>query len=218
MIRALQTNDFKTYFRSSGALLIDDIQFCSGKDRSQEEFFHTFNNLLESQQQIVLTCDRYPKEMSGVEERLKSRLGWGLTVAIEPPDVETRVALLISKTEQNEISLPHKVAFFIAKRIHSNLNDKNLSLMGTDMEVELTGRIILENQENLRRPPHQLENEWIFIKDYLKVATEALDYHNEHLESVLSQKGLRSLIESTNFAMAQQDARSYLNGMQWELS
>ena len=108
MVKALQTNamnDFKRYYRNVDALLIDDIQFFAGKDRSQEEFFHTFNALLESQQQVILTCDRYPKEINGVEERLKSRFGWGLTVAVEPPELETRVAILMSKAEQSNIDL-----------------------------------------------------------------------------------------------------------------
>jgi chromosomal replication initiator protein len=113
MVRALQTNsmnDFKRYYRTVDALLIDDIQFFAGKDRSQEEFFHTFNALLESQQQVILTCDRYPKEINGVEERLKSRFGWGLTVAVEPPELETRVAILMSKAEKAKIDLPYEVA------------------------------------------------------------------------------------------------------------
>ena len=119
MVKALQTNainEFKRFYRSLNALLIDDIQFFAGKDRSQEEFFHTFNALLEGQQQIILTSDRYPKEIEGVEERLKSRFGWGLTVAVEPPELETRVAILISKAELSNIELPYEVAFFIAKR------------------------------------------------------------------------------------------------------
>src|SRR5437870_4190494 len=120
MVKALQhntINDFKTAYRSLDALMIDDIQFFAGKERSQEEFFHTFNALLESQQQVILTCDRYPKEVDGLEERLKSRFGWGLTVAVEPPELETRVAILMSKAELTNINLPYEVAFFVAKRI-----------------------------------------------------------------------------------------------------
>lgn len=115
MVKAIQTNsinEFKRFYRSLNALLIDDIQFFAGKDRSQEEFFHTFNALLEGQQQIILTSDRYPKEIEGMEERLKSRFGWGLTVAVEPPELETRVAILISKAEQSNIDLPYEVAFY----------------------------------------------------------------------------------------------------------
>ncbi len=120
MVRGLQHNtisDFKRFYRSLDALLIDDIQFFAGKDRSQEEFFHTFNALLEGHRQIVLTCDRYPKEVGGLEERLKSRFGWGLTVSIEPPELETSVAILMSKAAAEGVSLPEEVAFFIAKRI-----------------------------------------------------------------------------------------------------
>lgn len=115
MVKALQNNaieDFKRFYRSVDALLIDDIQLFANKDRSQEEFFHTFNALLEGNQQIILTSDRYPKEIDGVEERLKSRFGWGLTVIIEPPELETRVAILLSKAKQNRIELPHEVAFY----------------------------------------------------------------------------------------------------------
>jgi chromosomal replication initiator protein len=126
MVKGLQHNriaEFKRTYRSLDALLIDDIQFFAGKERSQEEFFHTFNALLEGQKQIVLTCDRYPKEVKGLEERLKSRFGWGLTVAIEPPELETSVAILMSKAELEGVQLPEPVAFFIAKRIRSNVRE-----------------------------------------------------------------------------------------------
>ena len=126
MVRALQhntINEFKTAYRTLDALLIDDIQFFAGKERSQEEFFHTFNALLEGQQQVILTCDRYPKEVEGLEERLKSRFGWGLTVAIEPPELETCVAILMSKASAAGVELPEEVAFFVAKRIRSNVRE-----------------------------------------------------------------------------------------------
>ena len=124
MVKALRHNrmdEFKNSYRSLSALLIDDIQFFAGKDRSQEEFFHTFNALFEGQNQIILTCDRYPKEIDGLEERLKSRFGWGLTVAIEAPELETCVAILMSKAQAAGTELPEEVAFFIAKRIRSNV-------------------------------------------------------------------------------------------------
>ncbi|WP_442792632.1 chromosomal replication initiator protein DnaA [Pseudoalteromonas sp. T1lg75] len=126
MVKALQNNaieEFKRYYRSVDALLIDDIQFFANKERSQEEFFHTFNALLEGNQQIILTSDRYPKEIEGVEDRLKSRFGWGLTIAIEPPELETRVAILMKKAQQSKINLPHEVAFFIAKKLRSNVRE-----------------------------------------------------------------------------------------------
>jgi chromosomal replication initiator protein len=126
MIRALQHNEidqFKKLYRRVNVLLIDDVQFFAGKDRSQEEFFHTFNALFEAQQQIVLSSDRFPKEVSGLEERLRSRFGWGLTVAIEPPDLETRVAILHSKATLLGTELPDDVAFFVAKRVRSNIRE-----------------------------------------------------------------------------------------------
>ncbi|MFP4074921.1 MAG: chromosomal replication initiator protein DnaA [Halochromatium sp.] len=126
MIRALQHNEidkFKRLYRRVNVLLIDDVQFFAGKDRSQEEFFHTFNALFEAQQQIVLSSDRFPKEVSGLEERLRSRFGWGLTVAIEPPDLETRVAILNSKATMLQMALPDDVAFFVAKRVRSNIRE-----------------------------------------------------------------------------------------------
>lgn len=126
MVKALQLNainEFKRYYRSVDALLIDDIQFFANKDHSQEEFFHTFNVLLEGGQQMILTCDRFPKELNGLEERLKSRFGWGLTVAMEPPDLETRVAILKRKAHQVNIDLPDEGAFFIAQRIRGNVRE-----------------------------------------------------------------------------------------------
>src|SRR5207244_3972811 len=145
MVKALQTNamnDFKRFYRTVDALLIDDIQFFAGKDRSQEEFFHTFNALLEGQQQVILTCDRYPKEINGVEERLKSRFGWGLTVAVEPPELETRVAILMSKAEKSHIQLPYEVAFFVAKRIRSNVRELEGALKRIIANAHFTGKPI----------------------------------------------------------------------------
>src|SRR5258708_17283154 len=145
MVRALQhntINDFKAAYRSLDCLMIDDIQFFAGKDRSQEEFFHTFNALLESQQQVILTCDRYPKEINGVEERLKSRFGWGLTVAVEPPELETRVAILMSKAELTKIHLPYEVAFFVAKQIRSNMRELQGALKRIIANAHFTGKPI----------------------------------------------------------------------------
>ena len=133
-------NEFKTAYRSLDALLIDDIQFFAGKDRSQEEFFHTFNALLEGQHQVILTCDRYPKEVDGLEERLKSRFGWGLTVAIEPPELETCVAILMTKAQAVGVALPEEVAFFIAKRIRSNVRELEGALRRVIANSRFTGR------------------------------------------------------------------------------
>ena len=121
--------EFRRMYRQIDLLLVDDIQFLEGKERTQEEFFHTFNALLEGQQQVILTCDRYPKEVEGLEERLKSRFGWGLTVAIEPPELETCVAILMSKASQGGVELPEEVAFFVAKRIRSNTSPMGTSRM-----------------------------------------------------------------------------------------
>ncbi|TCI49759.1 chromosomal replication initiator protein DnaA, partial [Exiguobacterium sp. SH1S21] len=129
-------------YRSVDALLIDDIQFFANKERSQEEFFHTFNALLEGNQQIILTSDRYPKEINGVEDRLKSRFGWGLTVAIEPPELETRVAILMKKADENDIRLPGEVAFFIAKRLRSNVRELEGALNRVIANANFTGRAI----------------------------------------------------------------------------
>src|SRR5262249_42782102 len=142
MVRALQhnsMNEFKTAYRSLDALLIDDIQFFAGKDRSQEEFFHTFNALLEGQRQIILTCDRYPKEVAGLEERLKSRFGWGLTVAIEQPELETSVAILMSKAAAEGETLPEEVAFFLAQRIRSNVRELEGALRRVLANSRFTG-------------------------------------------------------------------------------
>src|SRR5260221_626986 len=144
-VKALQhttINDFQSPYRSLDALMIDDIQFFAGKERSQEEFFHTFNALLESQQQVILTCDRYPKEVDGLEERLKSRFGWGLTVAIEPPELETCVAILMSKAAMSQVDLPEEVAFFVAKRIRSNVRELEGALRRVVATSNFTGRPI----------------------------------------------------------------------------
>jgi chromosomal replication initiator protein len=145
MVQAFQHNKinaFKDYYRSIDILLIDDIQFLAGKERSQEEFFHTFNNLLDKKHQVVLTCDKYPKEIEGLEDRLKSRFGWGLPVAIEPPDLETRAAILIKKASLVNVELPHDVAFFIGKRIPSNVRDLEGALRRVIANSQFTGREI----------------------------------------------------------------------------
>ncbi len=145
MVRALQQNAinaFKEFYRGVDVLLIDDIQFFAGKERSQEEFFHTFNTLLEKKHQVVLTCDKYPKEIVGLEDRLKSRFGWGLPVSIEPPDMETRAAILMKKAAMANIELAQEVAFFIAKRIPSNVRDLEGALRRVIANAQFTGREI----------------------------------------------------------------------------
>ncbi|MDD5266856.1 MAG: chromosomal replication initiator protein DnaA [Methylococcales bacterium] len=145
MVRALQQNSinsFKEYYRGIDVLLIDDIQFFAGKERSQEEFFHTFNTLLDKKRQIVLTCDKYPKEIIGLEDRLKSRFGCGLPVSIEPPDMETRAAILMKKAAQVNVELPQEVAFFIAKKIPFNVRDLEGALRRVIANAQFTGREI----------------------------------------------------------------------------
>ncbi|MFO1351219.1 MAG: chromosomal replication initiator protein DnaA [Gammaproteobacteria bacterium] len=180
MVRALQRNaigEFKMHYRSLDALLIDDIQFFSGKERSQEEFFHTFNTLLEGRQQVILTCDRYPKEVNGLEERLKSRFGWGLTVAIEPPELETRVAILMKKAQMTNIQLPDEVAFFIAQRIRSNVRDLEGALRRVHANSQFTGKAItlafakeaLSDLLTLRDKLVTMENIQKTVADYYKI-------------------------------------------------
>jgi chromosomal replication initiator protein len=145
MVRALQhntINDFKKIYRGLDALLIDDIQFFSGKERSQEEFFHTFNALLDGQRQVIITADRYPKEFEGIEERLVSRFGSGLVVYIEPPELETRVAILIQKAQQANVVLPEDVAFFIAKRVRANVRELEGALRRVMASAYFTNRPI----------------------------------------------------------------------------
>lgn len=202
MVRALQNNainEFKNFYRSLDVLLIDDIQFFAGKDRSQEEFFHTFNALLESGQQVVLTCDRYPKEISGVEERLKSRFGWGLTVAVEPPELETRVAILMSKAEQTNIELPYEVAFFVAKRIRSNVRELEGALKRIVANSHFTGRpITLDFVRESLRDLLSLQDKLVSIDNILKTVAE---YYKIKVSDILSKRRSRSVARPRQMAM-----------------
>lgn len=203
MVKALQhnvINDFKKFYRSVDALLIDDIQFFAGKERSQEEFFHTFNALLEGQQQIVLTCDKYPKEVSGVEERLKSRLGWGLTVAIEPPELETRVAILMRKAFQDNIGLPHEVAFFIGKRFRSNVRELEGALHRVIANAHFTGNpITLEFAKEALRDLLALQDRLITMDNIQKTVAE---YYKIRVADLLSKRRNRSIARPRQVAMA----------------
>ncbi len=203
MVKALQTNsinEFKRFYRSLNALLIDDIQFFAGKDRSQEEFFHTFNALLEGQQQIILTSDRYPKEIEGVEERLKSRFGWGLTVAVEPPELETRVAILISKAEQSNIELPYEVAFFIAKRIRSNVRELEGALRRVIANAHFTGKpITLDFVHEALRDLLALQDKLVTIENIQKTVA---DYYKVKVADLLSKRRSRSIARPRQMAMA----------------
>jgi len=203
MVRGLQHNtisDFKRSYRSLDALLIDDIQFFAGKERSQEEFFHTFNALLEGQRQIVLTCDRYPKEVNGLEERLTSRFGWGLTVAIEPPELETSVAILMSKAESESAHLPEEVAFFIAKRIRSNVRDLEGALHRVMANAKFTGMPIdVEFAKSALRDLLALQERLVSIENIQKTVA---DYFKIRVADLLSSRRSRSIARPRQFAMA----------------
>jgi chromosomal replication initiator protein len=203
MVRALQNNmidDFKRNYRSVDALLIDDIQFFAGKDRSQEEFFHTFNTLLEDRKQIVLTCDRYPKEIVGLKERLQSRFGWGLTVAIEPPELETRVAILMNKAERANIVLDYDVAFFIAQRIRSNVRELEGALKRITANAEFTGReITVDFVKEVLRDLITLQDKLITIENIKKVVAE---YYKIKVADLMSKRRSRSVARPRQVAMA----------------
>jgi len=203
MVTGLQHNkisDFKRTYRSLDALLIDDIQFFAGKERSQEEFFHTFNALLEGQRQIVLTCDRYPKEVNGLEERLKSRFGWGLTVAIDPPELETSVAILMSKAAADDVDLPAPVAFFIAKRIRSNVRELEGALHRVIANSRFTGRPIdLDFTKEALRDLLALQDRLVSIENIQKTVAE---YFKLRVSDLLSKRRSRSIARPRQIAMA----------------
>ena len=203
MVKALQSNamnDFKKFYRSVDALLIDDIQFFSGKDRSQEEFFHTFNALLEGERQVILTSDRYPKEISGVEERLKSRFGCGLTVAIDPPELETRVAILMSKAEQAKLNMPHEVAFFIAKRLRSNVRELEGALKRVIANAHFTGNeITVEFVKEALSDLLALQDKLVTIDNIQKVVAE---HYKIKVAQILSKRRNRSVARPRQLAMA----------------
>jgi chromosomal replication initiator protein len=203
MVRALQhnsMNEFKSAYRSLDALLIDDIQFFAGKERSQEEFFHTFNELLEGQHQVILTCDRYPKEVEGLEERLKSRFGWGLTVAIEPPELETCVAILMTKAQANGVALPEEVAFFVAKRIRSNVRELEGALRRVIANSRFTGRAItLEFTKEALKDLLSLQAKLVTVDNIQKTVA---DYYKVRMADLLSKRRSRSVARPRQVAMA----------------
>ena len=203
MVKALQhnaINEFKNYYRTADALLIDDIQFFAKKERSQEEFFHTFNALLESQQQVILTCDRYPKEVDGLEDRLKSRFGWGLTAAIEPAELETRVAILMSKASQGNIDLPNEVAFFIANRIQSNIRELEGAMRRVVASARFTGQpITLELAREALRDLLALQDKLVTISNIQKVVVE---YYKIRVADLLSKRRSRTITRPRQIAMS----------------
>lgn len=203
MVKALQLNainDFKRFYRSVDALLIDDIQFFAGKERSQEEFFHTFNALLEGGQQMILTCDRYPKEIDGLEERLKSRFGWGLTVAVEPPELETRVAILMKKAQQAKVDLPNDAAFFIAQRIRSNVRELEGALKRVIASAHFTGSpITIELIRESLKDLLALQDKLVTIDNIQRVVSE---YYKVKMSEFLSKRRSRSIARPRQVAMA----------------
>jgi len=204
MVKALQHNtidEFKKKYRSVNALLIDDVQFFAGKERSQEEFFHTFNALFESQQQIVLTSDRFPKEVEGLEDRLKSRFGWGLTVAIEPPDLETRVAILKSKGQQLfAIDLPNDVAFFVGKRVRSNIRELEGALRRIVANAQFTDKpITLDFAREALRDLIAAQDKQVTLENIQKTVA---DYYKIRTSDLLSAKRTRTIARPRQVAMA----------------
>jgi len=203
MVKALQLNainDFKRYYRSVDALLIDDIQFFAGKERSQEEFFHTFNALLEGGQQMILTSDRYPKEIVGVEDRLKSRFGWGLTVAIEPPELETRVAIVMKKAQEAGVMLPDDAAFFLAQKIRSNVRELEGALKRVIANAHFTGNAITTAfiKESLK-DLLALQDKQVSIDNIQRVVAE---YYKIKISDLLSKRRNRSVARPRQVAMS----------------
>ncbi len=203
MVRGLQYNaiaDFKRTYRSLDALLIDDIQFFAGKDHSQEEFFHTYNALLEDQRQVVLTGDRYPKDVDRLDERLKSRFGSGLTVSIEPPELETGVAILMSKAEAAGVALPEEVAFFMAQRIRSNVRELEGALKSVIATADLAGKkITLELTKEALRDLLALHDRRITIDSIQKTVAA---YYKIRVADLLSKRKTRSVARPRQVAMA----------------
>jgi len=203
MIQALRRDSietFKQHYRTAGAMLIDDIQFFAGKDRTQEEFFHTFNALLDSKQQIILTCDRYPKEVVGLEARLRSRFGWGLTVAIEPPDFETRVAILMNKAQERGVMLDEAVAFLIAKRMRSNVRDLEGALNTLCANARFSGRPITESfAQEVLRDLLLVHDRLITLENTQRTVAE---YYKLKVSDLLSPRRNRNIARPRQMAMA----------------
>ena len=203
MINALRGDRiemFKQRYRNAGSLLIDDVQFFAGKDRTQEEFFHTFNALLDSQQQIILTCDRYPKEVDGIEARLRSRFGWGLTVSIEPPDFETRVAILMNNAQERDVLLDEAVAYLVARRVRSHVRDLEGAPNTLFANARFTGRQITEGfaQEVLRELFH-VHDRLITTENIQKAVAE---YYKLRVSDLLSRRRPRNIARPRQMAMA----------------
>ena len=203
MVKALQLgamNEFKSFYRNANALLIDDIQFFAGKEQSQEEFFHTFNALLDRNNQMILTCDKYPKEIDGLEERLKSRLGWGLPVVIDPPELETRAAVLLSKASSMGVDLPNDCAIYIAQRIRSNIRELEGALKRVAANSRFTNQPIdLSLVKDALKDLFVISAKMVSIENIQKTVSE---YYNIKLSDLLSKRRSRSITRPRQLAMA----------------
>jgi chromosomal replication initiator protein len=199
-IRHGRADEFRSFFRSVDALLIDDIQFFANKERTQEEFFHTFNALIDNRKQIVLTCDRYPKDVDGIDERLKSRFTWGLSVAVEPPELETRVAILLAKAEQARVRLPDDVAFFVAQRIRSNVRDLEGALATLSATARLKGEPLTVDFARATLKDRLAAYERMVTMDNIKRTVST--YYNIRLTDLSSPRRTRSLARPRQIAMA----------------
>ena len=199
-IRHGRTEEFKNLYRSVDALLIDDIHFFAHKERTQEEFFHTFNALIDARKQIVITSDRYPKDIDGIDERLKSRFTWGLSVAVEPPDLETRVAILIAKAEQNRVVLPKEVALFVAQRVRSNVRELEGALLRLTASSRLRGEPLTADFARATLKDMLAAYERMVTIDNIKktVAT----YYNIRISDLASPRRTRMLARPRQIAMA----------------
>ncbi len=202
MVKSLQLgaiSEFKQYYRSLDALLIDDIQFFAKKEQSQEELFHTFNSLLEKGSQMILTCDRYPKEIDGLEDRLKSRLGWGLPVVIEPPELETRVAILLSKAQSLNHALDEESAFFIAQKVRSNVRELEGALKRVVANSNFTGReITVDLIKDSLKDLLAIQARQVSVDNIQKTTAE---YYNIKLSDLLSKRRSRSVARPRQMAM-----------------
>lgn len=204
MVKALKLDamdDFKRYYRSVDAILIDDIQFFAKKERSQDEFFHTFNALLEGGRQIILTCDSYPKEIDNLDERLKSRFGWGLTVMIEPPELETRVAILMKKAEEARVVLPNESAFFLAEKIRSNVRELEGALKRVVANAHFTGKDVIDVPfiKDSLKDLLALQDKQVSIENIQRVVA---DYYKIKISELLSKRRYRSLVRPRHIAMS----------------
>ena len=203
MVKAMRDNkmdQFKKFYRSLDALLVDDIQFFAEKEKTQEEFFHIFNSLFETGRQIILTSDRYPKEIEKIEERLKSRFGWGLTTAIEPPDLETRVAILLKKAEEHHMELPEEVAFFIAQRLRTNVRELEGALNRVKaMQDFKGGHIDIDFVRDTLKDILALQERLVTIENIQKVVAE---YYRIKVADLKSKSRARSVTRPRQVAMA----------------